>query len=66
MLDLVGNPEDRFSPNEAHLFPDSALVTSLRAFGRAIFLRQRSIVTETIAKYLRSHTAKKSDKETLL
>ena len=28
--------------------------------GRAIFLWQRSIVTETITKYLRSHTAKET------
>ena len=30
------------------------------AFSRAIFLWQRSIVTETLAKYLRSQTARKS------
>ena len=35
------------------------------AFSRAIFLWQRSIVTETLAKYLRSHTATKSLKENL-
>ena len=35
------------------------------AFSRAIFLWQRSIVTETMAKYLRSHTATKSLKENL-
>ena len=33
------------------------------AFSRAIFLWQRSIVRETSAKYLRSHTATKSLKE---
>ena len=35
------------------------------AFSRAIFLWQRSIVTETLAKYLRSHTATRSLKENL-
>ena len=35
------------------------------AFSRAIFLWQRSIVAETLAKYLRSHTATKSLKEKL-
>ena len=39
---------------------------TMDAFGRAIFLWQRSIVTETMAKYFRSYTAKKSVKETLL
>ena len=36
------------------------------AFSPEIFLWQRSIVTETLAKYLRSHTATKSLKESLL
>ena len=34
-------------------------------FSQAIFLWQRSIVTETFAKYLRSHTETKSLKENL-
>ena len=35
------------------------------AFSRAIFLWQRLIVTETLAKYLRSHTATIGLKEKL-
>ena len=35
------------------------------AFGRAIFLCQRPIVTETMANNLRSHIATKSVKETM-
>ena len=41
-------------------------IHSKGAFGRAFFLWQRSIVTETMANYLRLHTAKKMVKETLL
>ena len=36
------------------------LPLSTGAFGRAIFLWQRLIVTETMIKYLRSHTTKKN------
>ena len=48
-----------------HYFEDTIFSMSKGALSRAIFLWQRSIVTETLAKYLRSHTATKSLKENL-
>ena len=46
-------------------FVGSTLAYLEGAFSRAIFLWQRSIVTETLAMYLRSHTSTKSLKENL-
>ena len=40
-------------------------IFSKGAFRRAFFLWQRSIVIETMAKYLRSHTEEKTAKETV-
>ena len=56
MLDLVGNPEDRFYHNEAHLFPDSALVTSLRAHSDEQFFLGKDQLSQKLLQSICVHT----------